>query len=293
MNKEHKKLERLILFSEVAQSQSFTVAARKLGISRGHLSAQIKKLELDMGVSLFIRSTRSVRLTVVGERMMLGMDKIRLAMLELERNVEQEGQVIEGLIKITAPALFTQRYLLEIISKFRQLHPAVNFSIDCSYTSHDLNRKDFDLAFRSTKTPPLNMIARALISYEHCVCAAPKYFRINGKPQTPIELTNHQCIAGQDITSWPFKDSEVITRGWLKINDNLMLKELALAGSGIIKVPNYFVDREIKDGKLEAILTAFTIERNQIQIIYPQIFQQPKRLTTFIEFTIDYFKHIE
>jgi len=292
MKNEHKKLERLLLFSEVAQSLSFTVAAGKLGISRGHLSAQIKKLESDMGVPLFIRSTRSVRLTTIGERMMSGMDKIRLAMIELERNAEQEGQTIEGMIKITAPTLFTNRYLLDITAKFKHLHPGVSFAIDCSYTNYDLNRNDFDLAFRSTKTPPLNMIAKALISYCHITCASSEYFVKNGKPRTPHELSSHQCIRGQDDNTWSFNDSEVPANGWLQINDNLMLKQLALSGEGIIKIPSYFVDREIEAGLLEPVFEISSVSKNQIQIIYPQLFQQSKRLETFIKFTIEHFRHL-
>jgi DNA-binding transcriptional LysR family regulator len=291
MKQEHKKLERLLLFSEVAQSLSFTVAAEKLGISRGHLSAQIKKLESDMGVTLLIRSTRSVRLTGVGERMMSGMDKIRLAIIELERNAEQEGDTIDGMIKLTAPALFTHRFLLDLTTRFNQLHPNVTFSIDCSYTSHDLNRNDFDLAFRSTAKPPLNMVAKALISYHHIICASPEYFVMHGKPQMPSELSSHQCIRGQDDNKWLLHNYEIPVSGWLQINNTLMLKELALAGEGIIRVPSYFVDKELEAELLELIFEIPAISKNQIQMIYPQLFQQSKRLKAFIKFTTEYFSH--
>jgi DNA-binding transcriptional LysR family regulator len=290
MKNDHKKLERLILFSEVAQSLSFTNAAEKLGISRGHLSAQIKKLESDMGMPLFIRSTRSVRLTAVGERMMLGMDKIRLAMLELDRNAKQEEQTIEGIIKITSPELFTHRYLLDITARFKKIHPLVNFSIDCSYTNHDLNRNDFDLAFRSTTNPPLNMVAKTLISYSHTTCASSSYFKKNGKPKTPQDLTKHQCIRWQEPTTWTFENVAIPVSSWLQINNNLMLKQLALASEGIIKVPSYFVNREIETGMLEPIFEKIDMPTSEIKMIYPQLFQQSKRLKTFIDFTISYFK---
>jgi DNA-binding transcriptional LysR family regulator len=291
--KQHKKLERLLLFSEVAQSLSFTLAAEKLGISRGYLSAQIKKLEAEMGVALFIRSTRSVRLTSVGERMMSGMDKIRLAVIELERSAEKEGQGIAGVIKITAPALFTHRYLLDITSKFNQLHPAVSFSIDCSYINHDLNRNDIDLAFRSTVTPPLNMIAKTLIHYKHVICASSEYFIRHGKPKTANELTSHQCIRGQDDNKWSINNDVIPVSGWLKINNTLMLKQLALSGEGIIRVPSYFVDQELEVGTLEPIFENQSMSENQIQMIYPQLLEQSKRLQTFIKFTIEYFSDLK
>ena len=246
-----------------------------------------------MGVALFIRSTRSVRLTSVGERMMSGMDKIRLAVIELERSAEKEGQGIAGVIKITAPALFTNRYLLDITSKFNQLHPAIKFSIDCSYTSHDLNRNDFDLAFRSTPTPPLNMIAKSLVSYNHIICASNEYFVRFGKPKVPNELLRHQCIRGQDDNIWSVNNNEIPINGWLQINNTLMLKQLALSGEGIIRVPSYFVDQEVEAGLLEPIFENQYMKKNQIQIIYPQLLQQSKRLKTFINFTIEYFSSVD
>lgn len=289
MMKEHKKLERLMLFSEVAEHLSFTIAAQKLDISRGHLSAQIRRLEKDMGMTLLIRSTRSVRLTGEGERVLAGMNKIRHDLLELERSAEHEGQAIEGLIKVTAPALFTQRYLLDIFEKFTYLHPSVRFSIDCSYTAFDLNRSDFDLAFRATNEPPQNMIAKMLFSYQHCCCASPEYFTQNGKPETPADLKLHQCLKGHDQPKWSFKSEDVPVQGWLEVNDNHMLKDLALNGVGLIRVPKYVVEQELSTGTLEQIFADDMPQGSKIFMIHPQLIHQSKRLTAFIDFARHYF----
>jgi DNA-binding transcriptional LysR family regulator len=288
--KEHKKLERLMLFSEVAEYLSFTVAAEKLNISRGHLSSQIRRLEQEMKVVLLIRSTRSVRLTPEGERVLTGMNKIRHDLLELERNAEHEGNSIEGRIKITAPALFAERFLFDIFSKFKQLHPAIEFSIDCSYTRFDLNKSDFDLAFRATSEPPQNMVARHLISYQHCCCASPEYFTKKGLPQHPTDLKNHECFKGNNQATWKFNQGDVTIHGWLEVNDNHMLKELALANKGIIRVPKYYVDSELKAGKLKAIFTEKMPSGSMIYMIHPQLIHQSKRLSTFLEFTRQYFE---
>ncbi|MCG6201702.1 LysR family transcriptional regulator [Psychromonas antarctica] len=289
MHQEHKKLERLMLFSEVARHLSFTLAAASLQISRGHLSAQIRRLEKEMGLPLLIRSTRSVRLTAEGERVFTGTNKIRHSLLELERNAAHEGKTIEGLIKITAPSLFTERFLLDIFSKFRALHPAIEFLIDSSYTSYDLNSSNFDLAFRATNEPPLNMVARAILPYQHCCCASPAYLKKMGKPQTPADLKTHQCLRGHEQLTWPFLSANVAADGWLQINDNHMLKTLALRGEGIIRVPEYLVDQEINNGELVAILEDDMPKGLTIFMIYPQLIHQSKKLTAFIEFANDYF----
>jgi DNA-binding transcriptional LysR family regulator len=289
MIKEHKKLERLMLFSEVAEHLSFTAAAEKLNISRGHLSTQIRRLEQDMEMVLLIRSTRSVRLTPEGKRVLTGMNKIRHDLLELERSAEHEGNKIEGRIKITAPAGFSERFLFDIFSKFKKLYPAIEFSINCSYTRFDLNRSDFDLAFRATSEPPQNMVAKHLMSYQHCCCASPEYFAIKGLPKTPLDLTNHECLKGQEQATWQFKQDEVPTHGWLAVNDNNMLKGLALAGKGIIRVPEYLVDNEIKSGKIKTIFKEQMPRGSMIYMIHPQRIHQSKRISTFLEFTQQYF----
>jgi len=287
--KEHKKLERLMLFSEVAEHLSFTVAAEKLNISRGHLSSQVRRLEKEMEMVLLIRSTRSVRLTPEGERVLTGMNKIRHDLLELERNAEHEVNKIEGRIKVTAPAGFAERYLFDVFSKFKRLHPAIEFSINCSYTRFDLNRSDFDLAFRATNEPPQNMVAKHLISYQHCCCASPEYFSTNGTPNTPNELINHECLKGDEQKAWAFKQGDIPTHGWLEVNDNNMLKGLALASKGIIRLPKYLVDKEINSGKLQVIFEEDMPEGSMIYMIHPQLIHQSKRLSTFLEFTRQYF----
>lgn len=289
MMKDHKKLERLMLFSEVAEQLSFTLAAEKLNISRGHLSSQIRRLEQDMAMVLLIRSTRSVRLTPEGERVLTGMNKIRHDLLELERSAEHEGNKIEGKIKITAPAGFSERFLFDIFSKFKQLHPAIEFSINCSYTRFDLNRSDFDLAFRATSEPPQNMVAKHLLSYQHCCCASPEYFANKGMPTAPTDLVNHECLNGQDRSTWQFQKEAIQTQGWLEVNDNNMLKGLAIAGKGIIRVPKYLVDKEIKSGRLKAIFEDDMPIGTMIYLIHPQRIHQSKRISTFLAFTQQYF----
>ena len=242
-----------------------------------------------MAMALLIRSTRSVRLTPEGERVLTGMNKIRHDLLELERSAENEVNKIEGRIKITAPAGFAERYLFDIFSQFKQLHPAIEFSINCSYTRFDLNRSDFDLAFRATNEPPQNMIAKHLLSYQHCCCASPIYFLKNGIPKEPTDLINHQCLKGDEQPTWAFQQGDIPTHGWLEVNDNNMLKGLALADKGIIRVPKYLVDREISSGKLQVIFEDKMPKGSMIYMIHPQLIHQSKRLSTFLEFTRQYF----
>lgn len=281
-----------MLFSEVAQHLSYTAAAEKLGISRGHLSSQVRQLEKDMEMTLLIRSTRCVRLTDEGRWVLSGMEKILHYLVELERDVETEGKAIEGTLKITAPLQFTERYLLDICAQFKALHPDIEFSIDCSYTNHDLTRSDFNLAFRATNEPPQNMVAVPLFKYLHRCCASPDYIRTHGMPLVPSDLNNHQCLHGQDQPVWTFKEGEVYAQGWMQINSNQQLKNLALNGSGIIRLPDYMVDQEIAEGKLVDLLDHSLADGKTMHLIYPQLIHQSKRMSTFIQFSRQYFSKI-
>ncbi|MCL9776216.1 LysR family transcriptional regulator [Vibrio methylphosphonaticus] len=287
---QHKKIERLMLFSEVAKQLSFTKAADTLDISRGYLSTQIKQLEKELGYSLMIRSTRSIRLTPQGERIATGMESISQTLVDLERKAEYENQCLEGTIRITAPMQFTQGTLLDVCRRFTGEHPGIKFDIECSYQSFNLVRDNFDFAFRATRNPPDNMIAKKLFSYSHAVTGAPSYFARVSRPTHPDQLLEHDCLNNSNDATWPFSDGEYPIRGWLKNNDNHILKTQALEGRGIIYTPDYFVRKEINSGKLVSVLSEYISTSNDVYLLYPPIVNRSQRLSKFIEFVLSEFQ---
>ncbi|MBV1909317.1 MAG: LysR family transcriptional regulator [Kangiellaceae bacterium] len=292
MSREHKKFERLFLFSEVAKQLSFTEAAAELEISRGYLSEQIRHLEVELGQPLLVRTTRSVKLTAQGEIVLASMGQVKQSLLELDRQIRHDASAMSGRLRITAPSQFTQRYLLLIAQEFRELYPEVQLSIDCSYTLFDLTKNDFDLAFRATANPPLNMVAKKLFDYSQVCCASPEYFRIYGIPRELNELEQHHCLLSSEESHWYFNQQSIELPHSFCVNDNQMLKELAIQSQGIIMGPEYLVDRELENGLLEAILTDKESLDSSIYLLHPQLIYQSVRLSSFIQFTIDWFiKH--
>ncbi|MFT6988015.1 MAG: DNA-binding transcriptional LysR family regulator [Psychromonas sp.] len=95
----------------------------------------------------------------------------------------------------------------------------------------------FDLAFRATNAPPLNMEAKAILPYQHCCYASPEYFKQHGKPKTPYDLKTHQCLRGQEQLTWVFLTTSVAADGWLQINDN-HIKRLALREKASLECMN-------------------------------------------------------
>jgi DNA-binding transcriptional LysR family regulator len=290
MSRQHKKFERLILFSEVATHLSFTAAAEQLGISRGYLSEQIRTLESDIGRPLLIRTTRSVKLTEPGIQVLKGMRQIKGSLLELEREIRHDSSIIAGRVRITAPSQFTQCFLLDICADFQRLHPAVQISIDCSYTAYDLTQKDFDIAFRATINPPQNMIAKQLFTYHHICCAAPDYLSRYGYPTVIEQLVEHQCLTSTEQSQWTFVRKNITVGGDICINDNQMLKHQALLGRGIILVPQYLVEEEIALGQLQIVLPEELLPALSIYLVHPQQINQSAKLNTFMQFTQNRFQ---
>ena len=286
----HKQVERLMLFAQVAESLSFTQAARVLGISRAHLSEQVRRLEHDIGAPLLIRTTRAVRLTEEGERIRQRMQGVRSELLALERDLEHDlehgrdhpRQGFSGVLRITAPVLFAERYLIGVCNDFQTRHPAVELRLDVSYESHDLTREPFDVAFRASRTPPDNLIARRLLDYVHCCCASPEYLAAQGTPHTAAALSDHRCHRWAGQSGWPLASGEISPAGGLAINDHRLLKQQALDHAGIIRVAHYLVDRELAEGRLVRLLAHEEGEPNSIYMLYPQRLPQSGKLRAFM-----------
>ncbi|GEA11253.1 LysR family transcriptional regulator [Alteromonas sp. KUL49] len=281
--KSHKKVERLMLFSAVAETLNYGTAAEKLGISRGYLSEQIKALELALGVKLLQRSTRQVNLTSEGKQVHADAQLINNAMVAMEKKLNKEQTELKGEISVTAPNMFAHYILSDICYDFTRTHPAVTFSIDSSYQRHDLNRGHFDLAFRSTNTPPQDMVAKPLMSYQHVIVAAPSYVDEYGLPKDGNALLKHQCLHGPDIDTWTINRKRFPIKGSVKLNDNVNLINRALDGRGIARLPDYIVSAHLRNGSLVQVLEEHTPTPHKLYIIHPQKLHQSLRVREFID----------
>lgn len=294
MHKKHKRFERYALFSEVAKQLSFSKAAETLDISRSYLSSQINQLEQELGTSLLIRSTRNVRLTAAGEKILAKMQLVNASIVELEKDLDHTKSDVSGLLRITAPTIFSHRFLIDICREFQQLYPDVQFDLDVGYHRVDLSKSHYDLAIRATNNPPENMIAKGLIPYQHICCASPDYLEKYGVPKHPDELTQHNCLSDPNLGRWKFTDStktiEVETDGDIRINDNLLLLNAALQSKGIIKMPSYLVQPSLDNGQLVQLMPDYFIARSHIYMIYPPQLRNSSKLAAFIDFTHKWFE---
>lgn len=290
MYREHKKLERLFMFSEVASCLSFTDAAKNLSMSKGYLSAQIKQLEAELKTPLLVRTTRTVRLTRAGQQVVKDFKQVHHSMLAIERNLASEQHAIEGDIRITAPKQFAESVLVDLCIAFSQRFPKIRFDIDSSYTRFDLTENDFDLAFRATNNPPDNMIAKRLFDYAYLCCASPEYIAHHPNIESPQSLTTHHCLTSINEASWRVAGEDVSVRGKISINDNFILRDQAIAGNGVARLPEYFVQKAIANEQLKPLFPADAKVGQSIYILQPQLLYPPLKVVEFIHFIQDKLK---
>ncbi|USD43169.1 LysR family transcriptional regulator [Vibrio sp. SCSIO 43135] len=285
-------------FVLIAKLGNFTKAAEELEVSRSHVSRQISNLEAQMGVTLLIRTTRTLKLTDAGnafyqqcEQSLHGIDQALLAAVD-------DVESVRGEIKINCVGGYLGEELIaQVASDFMFKHPDV--SIDLDFSSHrvDLIEEDFDIAFRMGKLDDAGFVARKLLDIEMGTLASPKYLQRYGTPSHPKELAQHHCLTGS-VKKWSFISSDDTQKvdtqvhGHLQCKNGRVLVKGALNGNGIIRVPTIYCQDEIAEGELQEVFEHWKIPTVDFSAIYPRDKYQPKRLRTFISFVKDYFDRL-
>lgn len=271
------KLASIKIFLHVVRAGSFVRAAEQAGLSQTSASRMVRELEDAVGVRLLNRSTRSLSLTNAGERLFTVYGQI---VEDLEGSEAEaagsSAQANPSRLRVVLPHTFATRRLDAAICRFREEHPTVELEIKLDDAPTDLIRDGFDLSIRIAPALRPSTIARRIASVPIVICAAPAYLGKHGKPQTPADLSNHECLIYTDNDppdEWTFeRDGERIVqrvRGSVKANNGDLLRALAVAGQGIIFQPAFIVGNEIASGKLVQILREFEPMSRIAFAIYP------------------------
>jgi DNA-binding transcriptional LysR family regulator len=255
--------------SVLAQQGSYTAAAARLGVSKAAMSQRIAELERAAKVTLVQRTTRSLRLTEAGQKLV---DDTRAPFEQIEQSFAQVRDLAEqpsGLLRVTAPVAFARQQLASLLAEFLKAYPDVRIELDLSDRLSALTTEGFDLAIRHTARPPDTHVAWALCATESVLVATRAYLRKHGEPRTPADLQAHNCLhypRSQDTPAWTFEprhplgDSERITvpvMGNLAANNSEALREAALTGAGIALMPDFSAQAALRQGKLVQVLTSW------------------------------------
>lgn len=243
-----------------AETESFTIAAKKLGISTAHVSRQISALELRLATKLLHRTTRKVSVTEVGtiyyqycRQALDGLENAEYAISDLQSKPT-------GRLKTTAPVTYSVLTIAPLINNFIARYPELKVELQLSNQTMDLIDEGFDLAIRQGQLENSSMMAKRLASRTLYVCAAPAYLAEFGEPRKPSDLNQHNCLQGS-LDHWHFQEKgktrSLHISGNLRCNCGRALVDAALKNLGIVQLPGEYVLSHIQSGQLMPLLEPY------------------------------------
>lgn len=280
------------------QQGSFTAAAARLGVSKAAMSQRIAELERAAGVTLVRRTTRSVRLTEAGQRLV---DDTRAPFEQIAHSfssVRDLADVPRGVLRVTAPVALARQQLMPHLAGFLRLHAEIRIELELSDRLSSLATEGFDLAIRHSAAPPETHVAWLLCSTRSLLVASRAYLRRRGTPTLPAQLTAHDCLhypRAQDAPAWTFELTNaaglervtVPVTGPLAANNSEALRDAAQAGLGIALLPDFSAQSGLQSGKLVEVLPdwkpvgAFA---EQLYAIRPYSAHVPRAVTLFVSY---------
>ena len=272
-----------------AEQGSFTAAARKLGMSASAITKMISRLEDDLSVRLFNRTTRKLALSEQGQAFFEQAQKIMAEIDEAEAQLRQATSATMGTVRIVVPFLFGRLTLVPHLQEFYAKYPDVKLQIHFSDRPVDLIESGFDCGVHTGDMTDSGSIRRQLTKGPLITAAAPSYLAQYGKPKTPEDLYNHNCLHGRFGLDWSFRSAQG-TRQKIRVNGNLAvyngdaLREAAVLGLGIVQQTYWALQHDLKAGKLIQILKDYAIDGPSISVIYPARRHLPARVRAVITF---------
>jgi DNA-binding transcriptional LysR family regulator len=286
------QLADLSLFLRVLDAGSISGAARRSGLSVAVASQRLKRLERQLGVRLFHRTTRRLEPTSEGAWLAeQGRAPIE-ALTGLTDSVRQAGSEISGTLRLSVSASFGRLQLAPLLPRFLAQHPRISLDVDFSDQVVDLVAAGMDLALRIGVLSSSSLVARRLATDRRVLCAAPDYLRRRGVPQAPEDLAAHDCLllrgGPAPKGTWRLSDGQgghvsVRVKGRLESNQGDALREAALAGLGIAQHSTWHVCDDLRAGRLVLVLPGHPPPDAGIYAITPQR-RKPARARAFIDF---------
>ncbi len=259
-------------FVTVAETESFTLAAKKLGISTAHVSRQVSALESRLATKLLQRTTRKVSITEAGTLYYQRCRQLLDDLQEVEHAISDLHSKPTGRLKITAPVTYGELIIAPLINNFITRYPELEVELQLSNQKMDLVAEGYDLGIRQGQLQDSSMMAKRLASRTLYVCATPGYLAEFGEPSKPAELNQHNCLQGS-LDHWRFQEKgktrTIHISGNLRCNSGRTLVDAALKGLGIVQLPGEYVLNYIHNGQLIALLDEYRAPDEGVWAIYP------------------------
>ena len=271
-------IDLLVSFTSAARHASFANAARELGHSPSAVAKNIARLESQLGVRLFHRTTRQVTLSTEGERLFIRANRVLEEIALLEGDAAGTDASPSGILRIDMPVTYGRDVVLPVLTRLMEHHPELK--IDARFSDHvvDIIKEGLDAAVRIGPLNDSRLVGRMFDQQAISTYASPAYIEAHGTPESPQELTQHTCLlfrvpaSGRD-RPWQFQSGKrsysLNLESDIRLGDGEALVKAAAAGLGIIQVPRHMAQREVDSGTLVEVLQKQKPAPLPISLIYP------------------------
>jgi DNA-binding transcriptional LysR family regulator len=289
-------LNDLQFFVQVSQTQSFTKAAKRLGVPKSSVSRAILRLENRLGVRLVERTTRKVALTEVGE---LYLNRCRRVMEEAEQADLEVGalQVMpRGLLRVGAPVAFARSILGPSMGDFLTMYPELRLRLELLNGGESPREGALDVLIRAGALEDSGLLMKPLMRIRLGAYASPAYLKNHKLPECPADLRQLSCIATScdtrgepgDFTTWRLRRNaeleEVRVDARVAVPDPTMNHQLALAGAGVALLAQSVVRADVEQGRLIRVLADWEPDPVELHALYPSRLDSSPKVRAFLQF---------
>ncbi|MDE8344763.1 MAG: LysR family transcriptional regulator [Acidocella sp.] len=281
------------VFVRVAEAGSFSAVARELGISQPAVSRQIAALEDHVGERLLQRTTRSLTLTDDGRDLLGHATRVLDALEEAETAVGRRRGTVSGMVRLSVPVTFGRLHLASRLGRLMAAHPGLELDILLNDSMPDLVAEGIDLAIRPGLVADSSLIVRRIGSVSRYILASTDYLERYGKPETPADLAQHNCLiftAPANPALWYFEGRHgpvsVAVKGRLRSDSGDAIREAVLNGYGIAALPAWYFLDEIEHGRVQLLLREWEIPPTPVHLIYPSRRNLSPRIRVVMDFLL-------
>lgn len=277
----------VVSFAAAARHASFAGAARELGLSSSAVAKNVARLESQLGVRLFHRTTRRVTLTQEGESLQARCQRILEDIESLETDSAAARAGPRGTLRIDVPVVYGRQVVLPVLAGLAARHSELRFDVRFSDQMVDIVDEGLDAAVRIGPLADSRLVGLAFDEQSIWTCASPAYIRSHGEPASPDGVSAHACLlfrmpsTGRD-RPWQFRsgkrDFSMMPQGRLRLGDGEALVQAATAGLGLVQVPSYMVESHVKRGRLVEVLQQYRPAPVPVSLVYPSNRHLPLRV---------------
>ena len=277
-------------FVRVAESGSFAEAARQIRVSRSVMTARIQQLEAFVGAPLFLRNTRSVRLTELGQTFLRDCVDLVGRTNEVVDQMREVGTSPVGRLRVHALPGFVLGHMAKLLRTFQQKYPQVVLDMLVNDAAIDPVKEGFDCALQIFPPHSEELVSRKLFPVRRVFCASPEYLRRNGTVRGPRDLLGHRIGW---YSGYPTRErlafhgpGEVVSlelKPTLLTNSVHLLREYALEDAGIVCIPTLVAAEAVLSKKLRIVLPEFQLSAFWLSVFYPTSQRNSLKLKLFLE----------